>query len=74
MNKHSPTGKRRRRALQAQLAERLYDTPDEFARRAGISRATTWRLMKSGHLRYARFGRARRIPISEYERLVAEAE
>jgi excisionase family DNA binding protein len=63
---------RRRRASQA--GERLYHSPDEFARRASISRATVWRLMRAGKLRYARFGRARRIPVSEYERLASEAQ
>ena len=72
MNKHSPTGKRRLRASHAQPSERLFHTPDEFARRASISRATVWRLMRDGRLRYARFGRARRIPVSEYERLATE--
>jgi excisionase family DNA binding protein len=62
----------RRRASQA--GERLYHSPDEFARRASISRATVWRLMRAGKLRYARFGRARRIPVSEYERLASEAQ
>jgi excisionase family DNA binding protein len=63
---------RRRRASQA--GERLYHSPDEFARRASISRATVWRLMRAGKLRYARFGPARRIPVSEYERLASEAQ
>jgi hypothetical protein len=30
--------------------------------------------MRAGKLRYARFGRARRIPVSEYERLASEAQ
>ena len=51
----------------------MFDTPDDFAKKAGISRATVWRLMRDGTLRYARFGRARRIPVSEYERLASEA-
>jgi excisionase family DNA binding protein len=63
---------RRRRASQA--GDRLYHSPDEFARRASISRATVWRLMRTGKLRYARFGRARRIPVSEYERLASKAQ
>jgi excisionase family DNA binding protein len=65
---------RRHPVLQVQLGDRLYHSPDEFARRASISRATVWRLMRDGRLRYARFGRARRIPVSEYERLACEAE
>jgi excisionase family DNA binding protein len=66
MNKHSPTGKRRR----ARSGE-LFDTPDDFAKKAGISRATVWRLMRDGRLRFARFGRTRRIPRSEYQRLTS---
>jgi len=46
-----------------------YVPPDEFAVRAGISRPTVWRMMQRGELRYAKFGRARRIPLSELERL-----
>jgi excisionase family DNA binding protein len=61
---------RQRRAM-AQT-ERLYIPPDEFARRAGVSRSTIWRMMRAGALRYARFGTARRIPVSEYARLTAE--
>jgi excisionase family DNA binding protein len=65
---------RRRRSRRAPADKRLYHTPDEFAERAGIGRATVWRLMKNGRLRYARFGRARRIPVSEYERLASETQ
>ena len=65
---------RARRRRSSQAGERLYHSPDEFARRASISRATVWRLMREGKLRYARFGRARRIPVSEYERLASEAQ
>jgi excisionase family DNA binding protein len=60
----APRRKRRR-----QTSGDLFDTTDEFCRKAGISRATLWRMMRDGRLRFARFGRARRIPISEYERL-----
>jgi len=65
---------RRRRSRRAPADKRLYHSPDEFAERAGIGRATVWRLMKNGRLRYARFGRARRIPVSEYERLASDAQ
>jgi hypothetical protein len=68
VNKHAPTGKRRR--AQAQQGGRLYDTPDEFARKISVSRATVWRMMLDGRLKYVKFTpRIRRIPTSEYERL-----
>jgi excisionase family DNA binding protein len=51
------------------LAKAEYLPPNDFAVRAGISRPTVWRMMQRGELRYARFGRARRIPISELGRL-----
>jgi excisionase family DNA binding protein len=73
LNKNCPTGKRKRRRRRARSGE-MFDTPDDFAKKAGISRATVWRLMRDGTLRYARFGRARRIPVSEYERLASEAQ
>jgi excisionase family DNA binding protein len=65
---------RRRRSRRAPADKRLYHTPDEFAERAGIGRATVWRMMRDGRLRYARCGRARRIPVTEYERLASEAQ
>jgi excisionase family DNA binding protein len=58
--------RRKRRARSGEM----FDTPDDFAKNAGISRATVWRLMRDGRLRYARFGRTRRIPRTEYHRLV----
>jgi excisionase family DNA binding protein len=70
MNKHSPTGKRRRGTSRAQFGERLYDTPDQFCHKTNTSRSTVWRMMRDGRLRYVKFGpRLRRIPTSEYERL-----
>jgi excisionase family DNA binding protein len=56
----------RSRAPPVQLA----DSIDEFMRKANVSRATVWRMMKAGKLRFVRLGeRIRRIPITEYERL-----
>jgi excisionase family DNA binding protein len=70
MNKHSPTGKRRRAASRAQIIAPSYESPDQFARRVGASRSTIWRMMRDGRLRWIRVGtRLRRIPTSEYERL-----
>jgi len=73
VNKHSPTGKKRRRRRRPPTGASLYHSPDEFAERARIGRATVWRMMKQGRLRYARFGRARRIPVTEYQRLTSDA-
>jgi excisionase family DNA binding protein len=64
---------RRERQRQATLAERIYVPPDRFAVLAGISRATIWRMMRDKRLRYAQFGRVRRIPLAELERLTSEA-
>jgi excisionase family DNA binding protein len=60
---------RRECQRQASIAERLFLPPDEFARRVGVSRSTIWRLMQRGEIRFAKFGRVRRIPVSECERL-----
>jgi excisionase family DNA binding protein len=67
------TGKKRRHRRRPPTAASLYHSPDEFAERARIGRATVWRMMKQGRLRYARFGRARRIPVTEYQRLTSDA-
>src|SRR5262245_7823969 len=72
VNKHSPTGKKRRHRRRPPTAASLYHSPEEFAERARIGRATVWRMMKQGRLRYARFGRARRIPVTEYQRLTSD--
>ena len=75
----APRKRRKRRAKktkQQRAADRMlrlnkaeYLPPEEFAVTAGISRPTVWRMMQRGELRYAKFGRARRIPRSELERL-----
>jgi excisionase family DNA binding protein len=74
MNKHHPDGKRRQRRApgRASLGDRLFDPPDKFCERTALSRATVWRMMRDGRLRYVKFGRVRRIPTSEYERLASE--
>ena len=74
VNKHSPTGKRRRAAIRAQTIAPSYESPDQFALRVGASRSTIWRMMRDGRLRWMRIGtRLRRIPISEHERLASES-
>jgi excisionase family DNA binding protein len=68
MNKHSPTGKRRRRAPRRPGID--FHSASEFARRLGIGRTTVWRLMKTGRLRFFRVSpHIVRIPVSEYARL-----
>jgi excisionase family DNA binding protein len=62
-----------RAARKARLVGAAYLPPEEFAALAGISLATVWRMMKDNKLRFARFGRARRIPVTELERLTTTA-
>jgi|SRR5436190_12044266 excisionase family DNA binding protein len=64
---------RRERQRRATLTERIYVPPDRFAVLAGVSRSTVWRAMRAKRLRYAHFGRVRRIPLSELDRLTSEA-
>jgi hypothetical protein len=48
----------------------LGDSIQEFMTKANVSRATVWRMMKTGKLRFIRLSdRIRRIPTSEYRRL-----
>lgn len=77
MIKHHPDSTRRQRRAShrpASLGDRLFDPPDKFCERTALSRATVWRMMRDGRLRYVKFGRVRRIPTSEYERLANAAE
>jgi excisionase family DNA binding protein len=47
-----------------------WSSPDEAAERLNVSRATVWRMMKNGVLRYVQVSeRVRRIPPTEFERL-----
>jgi excisionase family DNA binding protein len=41
----------------------------EWCQSTGISKATTYRMMADGRLRYVTIGRSRKIPITEYTRL-----
>jgi excisionase family DNA binding protein len=73
VNKHNPAGKRRRTrskrviSLSADIA--LGDTVSEFTHRAKTSKATAYRMMADGSLRYVRIRGQRRIPHTEYVRL-----
>lgn len=52
--------------------ERLL-TVRQVADRLALSRSTIYNLMECGALRYAKIGRARRIPSTEVERLIRES-
>jgi hypothetical protein len=70
MNKHSPSGKARRRKSALATNEAKYLSASGFARHASLGRSTVWRLMKSGRLRFVRISPTLvRIPISEVARL-----
>jgi excisionase family DNA binding protein len=47
----------------------LGDTIDEYTRRVKTSKATAYRQMADGSLRYVMVRRQRRIPHSEYKRM-----
>jgi excisionase family DNA binding protein len=63
-----------RRILKPKKVKRSQASPAEFGTSTGISRATVWRMMKRGALRYVRVGKLRRIPISEFTRYGATLE
>jgi excisionase family DNA binding protein len=70
VNKHHPTGKRRRRKSAVQSESAQYHSAAEFARRLGVGRTTVWRLMRGGRLRFIRISRTLvRIPVTEYDRV-----
>jgi excisionase family DNA binding protein len=70
VNKHHPTGKRRRRKSAVRSDDAQYHSAAEFARRLGVGRTTVWRLMRAGRLRFIRISPTLvRIPISEYARI-----
>lgn len=48
-------------------------TPDQAVRALGVSRATMWRMLRSGKLRSYKVGGRRRIPADAVERLDAPA-
>jgi excisionase family DNA binding protein len=63
-----PDKPRRKSALDINKAR--YLSLSDFAKFAGMSRSTTWRLAKSGRLRVFRLGpRLVRVPTSEITRL-----
>ncbi|HVU73074.1 MAG TPA: helix-turn-helix domain-containing protein [Mycobacteriales bacterium] len=54
------------------------DRPDlltvpEYARRTSLSVSTVWRRLANGELKSVKDGRARRIPASEIDALIASA-
>ena len=70
MNKHSPTGKARRRKSAIDSNKARYLGASDFARFSTLSRSTVGRLMKSGRLRFVRISpHLIRIPVSEIQRL-----
>jgi excisionase family DNA binding protein len=46
------------------INERVALTPEEWAKRNGVSRAHVYRLIKRGELESFKIGRCRRIPIN----------
>jgi len=62
--------RRRRQRKRTRVVTVLGDTVNEFCTKVGVSRATAFRMMKRGDLRYVQLGpRSRRIITSEYQRL-----
>lgn len=53
--------------------EQPFYSPEEFSAGLGVSRATTYRLLKDGQLKSVKFMGSRRIPHTEYARLAGEA-
>src|SRR4051812_33643177 len=67
---HSPERQRlERRSRVRPPLPRVALTISEFAATTGISKASLYRMMLAGTLRYAQIGATRRIPVSEYTRL-----
>jgi hypothetical protein len=71
VNKHSPSGKRKRgQHSQRHAPTRLGDSIQDFIDRTGISRSTAYRMMANGRLKFIQVtDDLRRIPTSEYVRL-----
>jgi excisionase family DNA binding protein len=44
-----------------------------FAARMGISTSHAWKMIRLGELKVIRLGRATRVPLSELDRLLAQA-
>jgi predicted DNA-binding transcriptional regulator AlpA len=61
---------KRKRRRKRQPVERVCVSIEEFMSATGFSRATVYRMMTAGTLRYvALSARMRRIPVAEYARL-----
>lgn len=56
------------------IAERelVVMTVAQVAERLQLSRSAVYELMQSGRMRFHKIGRARRVPVSEVNRLLAE--
>lgn len=67
-SKRSNTGKRHQPRHEQPVAP-LGDTISEYIRRVKTSKATAYRRMADGSLRYAMVGKQRRIPHTEYVRM-----
>jgi excisionase family DNA binding protein len=65
---HSPARQRRGASPQSRVG-RVCLTVSEWSESTGLSKATTYRMMQDGRLRYVQFGRTRRIPTEEQSRL-----
>jgi excisionase family DNA binding protein len=61
--------KRQRRRRERLPVERIAYTVAEWAQATRQSKPTIYRQMQRGQLRYVQFGRVRRIPVSEQDRL-----
>jgi excisionase family DNA binding protein len=71
---HSPARQRHRGGGRVPLP-RVALTINEFAAATGISRASLYRMMIDGQLRYVQLGeRFRRIPATEIKRLFGRVE
>jgi excisionase family DNA binding protein len=66
---HGPARQRRRVRKAAEPLARIAFTVNEWCGITGLSRPTVYRQMQSGALRYVQFGRTRRIPAEEQQRL-----
>ena len=65
---HSPARQRGSRGARRSLG-RVCLTVREWSETTGLSKATTYRMMADGRLRFVQFGRTRRIPTEEQSRL-----
>jgi excisionase family DNA binding protein len=66
---HRKEQQRRARIRAAARLSHAAFTINEWIAITGLSKATTYRMMEDGRLQFAQFGRTRRIPATEQERL-----